>query len=54
MATNSGKGYRHGAVTGRTQFTATNGNSVKRDTATGRIMDQKTSGGPFKGVRRES
>lgn len=53
MATNSGKGHRHGAVTGRSQFTAPNGNSVKRNTSTGRIMDQKTSGGPFKGVRRE-
>ena len=53
MASNTGKGYRQGAVTGRSQFTAPNGNSVKRNTATGRIMDQKTSGGDFKGVRRE-
>lgn len=53
MATNSGKGFRHGAVKGRSQFKAPNGNSVKRDDATGRIVDQKTSGGDFKGVRHE-
>lgn len=53
MATNSGKGYRHGSVTGRSQTTAPNGNSVKRNTSNGQFMDQKTSGGAFKGVRRE-
>lgn len=55
MATNppSGDGHRNGAVKGRSQFQAPNGNYVKRDTATGRFMDQKTSGGKFKGVRTE-
>ena len=54
MATNGKPGNgRHGAVTGRSQFQAPNGNWVKRDTATGRFMDQKTSSDtPFKGVRK--
>ena len=30
-----------------------NGNWTKRDTDTGRFMDQKQDGKPFKGVRRE-
>ncbi|MED4954768.1 hypothetical protein ABEO75_23555 [Paenibacillus macerans] len=54
MARNTGKSYRIGAVKQRTQFKASNGNWAKRDPATGRIMDQKTSGGKFKGVRKES
>ena len=53
MATNTGKGYRQGAVTGRTQNKAPNGNPIKRDTATGRIVDQKTTPGDYKGVRHE-
>jgi hypothetical protein len=53
MAGNTGRNHRDGAVKGRSQFQAPNGNWVKRDTETGRFMDQKTSGGPFKGVRRE-
>jgi len=53
LATNSGKGFRHGAVKGRSQTTAPNGNAVKRNGSTGQFMDQKTSGGAFKGVRRE-
>lgn len=53
MATNTGKGYRHGSVTGRSQTKAPNGNWVKRG-SNGRFMDQKTSSAaPFKGVRRE-
>ncbi|MER2124978.1 MULTISPECIES: hypothetical protein [Exiguobacterium] len=48
-----GKG-RVGAVKGRSQFKAPNGNYVKRDTKTGRFLDQKTSSSsPFKGVRKE-
>ncbi len=50
---NSGRGYRHGAITGRSQVKAPNGNYVKRDTGSGQFMDQKPSGGAFKGVRRE-
>lgn len=55
MATNGqiGKG-RIGAIKDRTQFQAPNGNWVKRNCDTGRIMDQKTSSNtPFKGVRKE-
>lgn len=48
-----GKG-RTGAVKGRSQFKAPNGSWVKRDTETGRFMDQKTSGNDkFKGIRTE-
>ncbi|MDF9408213.1 MAG: hypothetical protein A4E52_00332 [Pelotomaculum sp. PtaB.Bin013] len=54
MAKNTGQGFRKGAVDGRSQFQAPNGNWVKRDAETGRFMDQKTSGdSPFKGVRKE-
>lgn len=55
MATNDkpGKG-RKGAVKGRSQFQrATTKLWHKRVTKTGRINDVKTSGGKFKGVRRE-
>lgn len=54
MAKNTGHNYRRGSVTSRTQAQAPNGNYVKRDTSTGRFMDQKIGGQPFKGVRRES
>lgn len=50
----SGDGHRIGAVKGRSQTQAPKGNWVKRDAATGRFMDQKTDGKPFKGVRKES
>lgn len=53
MASNTGKGYRQGAVTGRSQSKAPGGNYVKRNTDTGQFMDQKQGGAPFKGVRRE-
>lgn len=53
MASNTGKGYRQGAVKGRSQSKAPNGNYVKRNTGTGQFMDQKQGGAPFKGVRRE-
>jgi hypothetical protein len=49
-----GDNRRIGAVRGRSQTKAGNGNWVKRDTKTGRFMDQKQDGTPFKGVRRES
>lgn len=54
MAKNTGSRYRKGAVTNRTQFQAANGNYVKRDASTGRFLDQKTSGGAFKGIRKEN
>jgi hypothetical protein len=54
MATNSGKGYRRGEVTGRSQVqNPKTGDFVKRDTTTGRFMDRKADGTPFKGVRKE-
>lgn len=53
MARNTGAGYRIGSVNNRTQFKGPNGNWIKRDTQTGRFLDQKTTGGPFKGVAKE-
>jgi hypothetical protein len=47
-----GDDHRLGQVTGRSQFHH-NGTWFKRDAATGRIMDGKADGTPFKGVRRE-
>jgi hypothetical protein len=55
MATNSGNNSRKGAVKDRTQvFNPSTGNYVKRDTTTGRFIDVKSDGKPFKGVRKES
>ena len=54
MATNSVKGYRHGSVDNRTQSkNPVNNNYTKRDTNSGRFMQQKQDGKPFKGVARE-
>ncbi|EKK5222324.1 hypothetical protein PN551_003853 [Cronobacter sakazakii] len=54
MARNTGDGYRKGSVTDRTQVqNPQNGNYTKRDTTTGRFIDQKQDGTPFKGVARE-
>jgi len=56
MATNppSGDGHRNGAVTGRSQtFNPKTELWTKRDTETGRFMDGKQDGTPFKGVRKE-
>jgi hypothetical protein len=56
MATNppKGDGHRIGAVRNRSQVqNPINGNYTKRDAETGRFMDQKTDGTPFKGVRKE-
>lgn len=53
MATNTGRGFRQGSVDNRTQLQTPNGNWVKRDAGTGRFMDQKAGGQPFKGVARE-
>ena len=51
MAKNTGSGSRVGAVKGRSEFKHPNGTYVKRDTATGRILD--VSDKPHKGVRDE-
>lgn len=56
MATNppAGDGHRNGAVRQRSQVqNPKTGLWIKRDTETGRFMDNKMDGGPFKGVRRE-
>ncbi len=49
-----GDNARRGAVKDRSQVqNPQNGNWTKRNTDTGRFMDQKQDGTPFKGVRRE-
>lgn len=56
MATNkpAGDGHRNGAVRGRSQtFNPVTEQYVKRDTSTGRFLDVKKDGNPFKGVRKE-
>lgn len=56
MATNppSGDGHRNGAVRNRSQVLNPVTNQwVKRDRETGRFMDVKQDGTPFKGVRKE-
>lgn len=54
MARNSGTGARKGAVSGRSQvYNPTTGNYIKRDTTTGKFLDVKSDGKPFKGVRKE-
>lgn len=55
MAKNTGRSFRVGAVRGRSQSkNPRTGLWTKRDTGNGRFTDAKTSGGTFKGVRRES
>lgn len=56
MARNGKPGDRHrnGAVKERSQtYNPTTGQWVKRDANTGRFMDVKQDGNPFKGVRKE-
>jgi hypothetical protein len=55
MATNppAGDGHRNGAVRQRSQFQHPNGHWIKRNAQTGRIINVKSDGAPFKGVRRE-
>ena len=49
-----GDGHRNGAVKGRSQtHNPKTGQWVKRDTGTGRFIDVKQDGTPFKGVRKE-
>jgi hypothetical protein len=49
-----GDNARRGAVKDRSQVqNPQNGNWTKRDSDTGRFMDQKQDGTPFKGVRKE-
>ncbi|MDR0477105.1 MAG: hypothetical protein LBH14_04110 [Desulfobulbaceae bacterium] len=54
MAKNTGEGYRKGAINDRTQMHNPKTDLyVKRDTETGRFMEQKSGGGPFKGIAKE-
>ncbi|WP_421918864.1 hypothetical protein [Marinifilum sp.] len=56
MATNppKGDGHRKGAVRKRSQtYNPKTEQYVKRDSETGRFMDVKKDGSPFKGVRKE-
>lgn len=55
LATNKNRhdGHREGAVRERSQFRTPSGDWAKRDAKTGRILDVKSDGDPFKGVRRE-
>lgn len=56
MATNppKGDGHRNGAVRSRSQVkNPVTGQWVKRDADTGKFMDVKQDGTPFKGVRKE-
>jgi hypothetical protein len=54
MATNKGKSSRQGAVKERSQvYNPSTGHYVKRDSNTGKFMDVKSDGTPFKGVRKE-
>lgn len=55
MATNppSGDGHRNGMVRERSQTQTPSGHWIKRDTNTGRFMDVKQDGTPFKGVKKE-
>ena len=49
-----GDGHHVGAVRGRSQFQHPNGDWIKRDTQSGQILDVKSDGDRFKGVRREA
>lgn len=56
MATNgkSGDNRRHGAVRDRSQvYNPKTETWTKRDSNSGRFMDGKSDGTPFKGVRKE-
>lgn len=56
MATNppKGDGHRNGAVKNRSQvWNPLTERWVKRDTGSGRFIDQKADSDPFKGVRKE-
>ncbi len=53
MAKNTGKNFRRGAVTARTQFKRDDGLWQKHDERTGQFMSVKDDGTPFKGVAKE-
>lgn len=56
MATNppKGDGHRNGAIRNRSQvYNPKSDRWVKRDSDTGKFIDQKSDKEPFKGVRKE-
>ena len=54
MAKNTGKDYRKGEVRDRSQVLNPKTEQwVKRDKKTGKFIDVKETGKPFKGVRKE-
>ena len=53
MSKNTGKGFRNGAVTARTQFQRPDGHWQKRDERSGEMMEVKGDQKPFKGVAKE-
>ncbi|WP_277437063.1 hypothetical protein [Streptomyces sp. SPB162] len=53
MATNSGKGFRRGSVSRRSQVHNPRTGAWTKRGENGRFMDGKADGAPFKGVRRE-
>jgi hypothetical protein len=54
MATNTGDGFRRGAVRNRSQVQNPKTKTyTNRDSSTGQFIDGKTDGTPFKGVRKE-
>lgn len=54
MARNTGDDYRRGEVRDRSQvYNPKTKTWTKRDSETGRFMDVKEKGAPFKGVRKE-
>lgn len=56
MAKNApyGDNHRHGSVRDRSQvYNPHNGRWIKRDSDTGRLIDQKADKGMFEGVRKE-
>ncbi|WP_417657091.1 hypothetical protein [Pseudidiomarina aestuarii] len=48
-----GENQRRGAARQRSQVQHPNSHWIKRDADSGRFMDVKSDGTPFKGVRRE-
>jgi hypothetical protein len=55
MARNTGNNSRKGAVKERSQvYNPATGNFIKRDSTTGKFMEVKKDGTPFKGIRKEA
>ncbi len=55
MAKNTGDGFRHGAVKDRHQvYNPTTEQWVKVNDETGKFMNVKEDGEPFKGVRKDN